>query len=340
MSTGEYQLSYTASEIDKRLGDVETNTTNISNLETQLQNKEKDIQTNTTNISNLQTTVDGLNAEKLPYDDTKNVQEVIEELDASIIESSLNVKDVEVDLPLENWTEETDGTFSQTVAVDGITSSHNPVVFLKPAGQVGTEEELDSCACISSIITDENSIKFITDEKPTVSFAVVVKNTIVSEEDAAAKVAVLENQVDELEMNLDEHTHHYCEYKTDSATYRLQIGEDGVPRVYTSTDNGTSWENYILAKESDLGLVSIAHFGKDYPVDILPQDVSNKMFLIITTHASNVNGNGMWLYSTQTGNAFAIKNASDITFNISNNNRTISFSCSYSPVMHIYGFHL
>ena len=112
--------------------------------------------------------------------------------------ASTDTKDETVTLSLDKWVSGSNNTYSQTVAVDGMTATSNPVVLLSGAADDPTDDEEESYACISSITTADDSITFVVDKMPKVSFNVIIKN-VVNAEGGNDDVAELEERVDVLE---------------------------------------------------------------------------------------------------------------------------------------------
>ena len=114
-----------------------------------------------------------------------------------------SLSDVAVPLLLTEWTENEDGTFTQSASVDGLDDGFNPIVILSPVENRASEDELKSYACISDVLTADNTITFIASKKPLISFTVIVKSVTASNNSAIADVTALVGKVSELETGLE-----------------------------------------------------------------------------------------------------------------------------------------
>ena len=129
----------------------------------------------------------------------------MKQAETTVAQMDVKFRDVAVPLLLDNWVlDETNNTYTQSATINGMTDGNNPNILLSSVGEIATDDELESFACIASVITSENTVEFIASEKPSISFTVIVKNVIASEEGSAAVVTELVGKVSELETNVSE----------------------------------------------------------------------------------------------------------------------------------------
>ncbi len=114
----------------------------------------------------------------------------------------IGLSDIPVPLLLTEWVED-NGTFTQTVAVNGVKGTENPTIQISPVGDLATEDELNSFACISGVKTIEDGIVFIASEKPSISFTVIAKCVLASGGSAIVDVTAIVGRVSELETEVD-----------------------------------------------------------------------------------------------------------------------------------------
>lgn len=101
----------------------------------------------------------------------------ISNLEIEVDKLKTSLVGITVELPLSNWIfDEAYNTYSQTITIEGVSEDSVPIIALKSAGSQASEEELASYAYISDVITEDDSIKFIALEKPSVSLFVVAKS--------------------------------------------------------------------------------------------------------------------------------------------------------------------
>jgi hypothetical protein len=113
------------------------------------------------------------------------------------------MSNIAIPLLLDDWIANDNGTFTQEVAVEGITAESSPLVVLSSVGDIATEDELNSFACISSVYTIEGGIVFIASEKPSISFTVIAKCVLASGGSGIVDVSAIVGRVSELETEVD-----------------------------------------------------------------------------------------------------------------------------------------
>ena len=111
--------------------------------------------------------------EALDTNDTVN--QTIKDKTVDYLESEITSKDLIVELPVGKWTKQYDNEYTQTVVIDGVDASINPIVSLFYSGEEATDDELNAYTCLSEITTLDNAIKFVAIEKPSITFSVIVK---------------------------------------------------------------------------------------------------------------------------------------------------------------------
>ncbi len=128
---------------------------------------------------------------------------------AGVLENEDRIKNIEIglsDIPipllLTEWVE-SNGTFTQTVAVNGVSGDTTPSIQISPVGDIATDDELNSFACISGVKTIDGAIVFIATEKPSISFTVVAKCLLASGSSAVVDVTKVVGRVSELETEVD-----------------------------------------------------------------------------------------------------------------------------------------
>ena len=109
------------------------------------------------------------------FDTNDTVNQTIKDKTVDYLESEITSKDLIVELPVGNWTKQYDNEYTQTVVIDGVDASINPIVSLFYSGEEATDDELNAYTCLSEITTLDNAIKFVAIEKPSISFSVIVK---------------------------------------------------------------------------------------------------------------------------------------------------------------------
>lgn len=109
------------------------------------------------------------------FDTNDTVNQTIKDKTVDYLESEITSKDVIVELPVGKWTKQYDNEYTQTVVVDGVDASINPIVSLFYSGEEATDDELNAYACLSEVTTLDNAIKFVAIEKPSITFSVIVK---------------------------------------------------------------------------------------------------------------------------------------------------------------------
>ena len=109
------------------------------------------------------------------FDTNDTVNQTIKDKTVDYLESEITSKDVIVELPVGNWAKQYDNEYTQTVVVDGVDASINPIVSLFYSGEEATDDELNAYACLSEVTTLDNAIKFVAIEKPSITFSVIVK---------------------------------------------------------------------------------------------------------------------------------------------------------------------
>ena len=108
-------------------------------------------------------------------DTNDTVNQTIKDKTVDYLESEITSKDLIVELPVGKWTKQYDNEYTQTVVIDGVDASINPIVSLFYSGEEATDDELNAYTCLSEITTLDNAIKFVAIEKPSISFSVIVK---------------------------------------------------------------------------------------------------------------------------------------------------------------------
>lgn len=121
-----------------------------------------------------------------------------ERLDA--VEVSL--ADVPIPLLLSDWVAEGE-YFVQNIAVEGLGTDCSPLIALSSVGEMATEDELYSYACIYDVVVTEGNLKFIASEKPPISFTVIAKGVVAGEGQEVSAVTSLVAKVSELETDVD-----------------------------------------------------------------------------------------------------------------------------------------
>ena len=111
--------------------------------------------------------------EALDTNDTVN--QTIKDKTVDYLESEITSKDLIVELPVGKWTKQYDNEYTQTVVIDGVDASINPIVSLFYSGEEATDDELNAYTCLSEVTTLDNAIKFVAIEKPSITFSVIVK---------------------------------------------------------------------------------------------------------------------------------------------------------------------
>ena len=111
--------------------------------------------------------------EALDTNDTVN--QTIKDKTVDYLESEITSKDLIVELPVGKWTKQYDNEYTQTVVIDVVDSSINPIVSLFYSGEEATDDELNAYTCLSEVTTLDNAIKFVAIEKPSITFSVIVK---------------------------------------------------------------------------------------------------------------------------------------------------------------------
>lgn len=199
------------------------------------------------------------------------------EVDTSVIEGSTNavsggavyeaiqniqtsLKDIEITLSVDAWTlDETDNTYKQMIAIEGLSANSNPIIVLNPENEEATDDELNAFACLlDETIIAEDTITFVASQVPTISFSVIAKNVISSGED---KVIELETRVSELETcttNIEEQINEInsdLENINDSLTNRgwLLVPyvtlESGISTQTDSDNNWSEFKGFVLGIE-------------------------------------------------------------------------------------------
>ena len=108
-------------------------------------------------------------------DTNDTVNQTIKDKTVDYLESEITSKDLIVELPVGKWTKQYDNEYTQTVVIDGVDASINPIVSLFYSGEEATDDELNAYTCLSEITTLDNAIKFVAIEKPSITFSVIVK---------------------------------------------------------------------------------------------------------------------------------------------------------------------
>ena len=109
------------------------------------------------------------------FDTNDTVNQTIKDKTVDYLESEITSKDLIVELPVGKWTKQYDNEYTQTVVIDGVDASINPIVSLFYSGEEATDDELNAYTCLSEITTLDNAIKFVAIEKPSITFSVIVK---------------------------------------------------------------------------------------------------------------------------------------------------------------------
>ena len=121
---------------------------------------------------------------------------LIKKVDA--IETSLT--DIAIPLLVSDWVlDEATSTYSQDITINGLGGDSVPLVALSSVGDIATEEEIEAYACISDVVTSENTMTFIASELPKISFTVVAKGVVAAENSSVADITALVGRVSELE---------------------------------------------------------------------------------------------------------------------------------------------
>lgn len=162
-----------------------------------------------------------------------------------------HLTDIAIPLLLSDWAENEDGTFTQTVTVDGLGADSVPVIALSSVEPIASEDELYSYACISDVETQENKMIFTASELPSISFTVVAKGAVLSETSTVSDVTSLVGKINELERNV---LLYDCKnlLKNDAVSQTIDgitftVNADG-----TITLNGTSTANTAIAVQSNV----------------------------------------------------------------------------------------
>lgn len=130
------------------------------------------------------------------------LKEKIKKVETSVKGIETSLMDIAIPLLVTDWVANEDGTYSQAVTVNGLSGDAVPLIALSSVADVGTEDELYSYACISDVVTSENTITFIASKLPTISFTVVAKGVVAAENSAVADITALVGRVSELESEL------------------------------------------------------------------------------------------------------------------------------------------
>ena len=109
------------------------------------------------------------------FDTNDTVNQTIKDKTVDYLESEITSKDLIVELPVGKWTKQYDNEYTQTVVIDGVDASINPIVSLFYSGEEATDDELNAYTCLSEVTTLDNAIKFVAIEKPSITFSVIVK---------------------------------------------------------------------------------------------------------------------------------------------------------------------
>lgn len=109
------------------------------------------------------------------FDTNDTVNQTIKDKTIDYLESEITSKDLIVELPVDKWTKQYDNEYTQTVVIDGVDASINPIVSLFYSGEEATDDELNAYTCLSEVTTLDNAIKFVAIEKPSITFSVIVK---------------------------------------------------------------------------------------------------------------------------------------------------------------------
>ena len=109
------------------------------------------------------------------FDTNDTVNQTIKDKTVDYLESEITSKDLIVELPVGKWTKQYDNEYTQTIVIDGVDASINPIVSLFYSGEEATDDELNAYTCLSEITTLDNAIKFVAIEKPSITFSVIVK---------------------------------------------------------------------------------------------------------------------------------------------------------------------
>jgi hypothetical protein len=122
----------------------------------------------------------------------------------SITDIQDSLKGILVPLMLTDWVENTkNNTFTQTISIEGLDGDFNPFIVLNPAGNEPTVNESESFACITGATINDGSIVFTADEKPAISFTVIVKN-VIANDIVVADTTALVGRIGELETEINE----------------------------------------------------------------------------------------------------------------------------------------
>ena len=135
-----------------------------------------------------------------PSADLTELENRVAALENKVVESG---KDVVIPLLLDNWVEE-ENIFVQNITVDGLSGDIVPLIALSTVGEIATDDENYSYACISDVVVTEGNIKFIASEKPTISFTVIAKGVSANENNVAADITALVGRVSELESEVEQ----------------------------------------------------------------------------------------------------------------------------------------
>ena len=140
--------------------------------------------------------------------------------DAKEVESAVAEapRDVAVPLMLDGWVLDGD-VYKQTVDVEGLVPTAEPIVLLSSVDADATDAELNAYACLlDRTIVEYGSVTFFASAKPSISFTVILKGAIASEGQAIADVTNLVAEVNKLNSN-------YESLSTHTKTYLLEHGK-------------------------------------------------------------------------------------------------------------------
>lgn len=160
---------------------------------------------------------------------------------------NVSLTDVVIPLLLSDWTDNGDGTYIQTVAVNGLSGDSNPTIQLSPVGDVASADENDSLACISGVKTTDGNMTFIANELPKISFTVIAKGVIAGVNDVTADITALVGRVSELEKT---------EILYEANTFKIKKSGNVIDIIFVQqtcdesgyVDIGDSLKDYVPAK--------------------------------------------------------------------------------------------
>ena len=177
--------------------------------------------------------------EALDTNDTIN--QTIKDKTVDYLESEITSKDLIVELPVGEWTKQYDNEYTQTVVIDGVDASINPIVSLFYSGEEATDDELNAYTCLSEVTTLDNAIKFVAIEKPSITFSVIVKGLTGVLLSDSIRLLIS----DKWSANKKYKHGDYCIYndtlwRCDCAVYNTVIGE-------APSDTSTTWSKVSVS---------------------------------------------------------------------------------------------